>query len=81
MNSITLQNVLPVVFSHRQDLQSDIWLQQVELQKGSLYLIEADSGTGKSSLCSYLVGYRRDYQGTILFDGTDIRSYGVGEWT
>lgn len=37
-------------------------------------------GTGKSSLCSYIYGYRRDYQGIISFDGRNIRSFSVGEW-
>lgn len=37
-------------------------------------------GTGKSSLCSYIYGYRRDYQGIISFDGRNIRSFSVSEW-
>lgn len=37
-------------------------------------------GTGKSSLCSYIYGYRHDYQGIISFDGRNIHSFSVGEW-
>ena len=44
-------------------------------------MIEAGSGTGKSSLCSYIYGYRRDYQGIINFDEQNIRSFSVDEWT
>ena len=45
-----------------------------------MYLIEAASGTGKSSLCSYIYGYRNDYQGIINFDETNIRAYSVKQW-
>lgn len=50
------------------------------LRKGERYLIEAASGTGKSSLCSYIYGYRRDYQGIISFDERNIRSLSIHEW-
>jgi ABC-type lipoprotein export system ATPase subunit len=53
----------------------------VTFEKGCIYLVEANSGTGKSSLCSYIYGYRHDYQGKILFDGEDIRKYAVARWT
>lgn len=43
-------------------------------------MIEAASGTGKSSLCSYLLGYRDDYQGQLLFDDCDARTLKIGEW-
>ena len=49
-------------------------------EKGKRYLIEAASGTGKSSLCSYIYGYRNDYQGIINFDARNIRSLSVAEW-
>ncbi|MBR4534894.1 MAG: ATP-binding cassette domain-containing protein [Bacteroidaceae bacterium] len=81
MNSISLHNVLPEVFVHRPDNSSDLWLQDVTFERGHLYLIEAASGTGKSSLCAYLTGYRRDYRGTISFDGRDIRKIHTYEWT
>ena len=45
-----------------------------------MYLIEAASGTGKSSLCSYIYGYRNDYQGIINFDETNIKAYSVKQW-
>ena len=80
MDKIELQNTLPCVFEGR-EVQSDIWLQDVTFQKGETILVEASSGTGKSSLCSYIIGYRKDYLGNILFDGRDIRQYGVSDWT
>ncbi len=65
---IKLHNAVPEIFAKREDLRSDIWLQDVAFERGHTYLIEAESGTGKSSLCSYLYGQRGDYRGSILFD-------------
>ena len=59
---------------------SEVWLHDVSLERPGRYLIMAESGTGKSSLCSYIYGNRRDFRGQILFNGTDISTYGVSEW-
>lgn len=80
MNSIHLRQTLPQVFADRDAVTSDVWHQDLVFSKGKRYLIEAASGTGKSSLCSYIYGYRRDYQGIINFDERNIRSFSVNEW-
>jgi len=80
MNKITLQQTLPEVFAGRNEVCSEVWHQTVEWQKGEIYLVEAQSGTGKSSLCSYIYGYRDDYQGIINFDGENIRYNTVKQW-
>ena len=80
MNRITLQNALPQVFSGKDHIDSDVWHKDVEFEKGHFYLIEAGSGTGKSSLCSYIYGCRNDYQGIIGFDGNNIRNLSVKDW-
>lgn len=80
MNSIHLRQTLPQVFADRDAITSDVWHQDITFCKGKRYLIEAASGTGKSSLCSYIYGYRRDYQGIISFDERNIRSLSVDEW-
>ena len=80
MNCITLNNSLPAVFAGREDTGSEIWLRNVTFERGKKYLISAESGTGKSSLCSYIYGYRIDYSGTIAFDGQDIRQLSVNQW-
>ncbi len=69
------------MFAQRTDLTSDVWNSDVQFHKGGLYLIEAASGTGKSSLCSFVIGYRRDFRGQILFDGEDTKRLGVSDWT
>lgn len=81
METIELKSALPNVFLDRGDIESEVWNRDVTFRKGHLYLVEAASGTGKSSLCSYIIGYRHDYQGHILFDGKDISGFGVAQWT
>ena len=81
MDSIRLEHTFPEVFAKRSDLQSDVWQQDVTFERGKLYLVEADSGTGKSSLCSFIYGYRQDYQGIITFDGQNIRNLKTRDWT
>ena len=80
MNRINLQNTLPEVFAGKDCINSDVWHKNLELERGHFYLIEAASGTGKSSLCSYIYGYRSDYQGIICFDDNNIRSLSVKDW-
>ncbi len=80
MDKIELKNTLPEVFATRDDIQSEIWHREVTFERGHSYLVVAESGTGKSSLCSYLIGYRKDYQGIISFDGKNIRNYKVKDW-
>ena len=80
METIHLQQTLPQVFADRNSITSDIWHKNIIFRKGEMYLIEAASGTGKSSLCSYIYGYRSDYQGIINFDETNIKAYTVEQW-
>lgn len=80
MNKIQLHNVVPEIFAQREDLRSDVWHNDFCFEQGKSYLIKAASGTGKSSLCSYLYGQRGDYRGVISFDGEDIATYNTNRW-
>lgn len=80
METIKLINTLPRVFAGHDGIHSEVWLQDVTLERGQRYLISAESGTGKSSMCSYIYGYRTDYSGTFAFDGRDIKQLSVAEW-
>lgn len=81
MKTIKLHNVVPNIFLSREDTESDIWRTDVMFERGKSYLVEAESGTGKSSLCSFLFGQRGDYSGDILFDGEDVRKYSITRWS
>lgn len=84
MNSIELCDLLPAAFENERGsaavMQSDVWLRHITLRRPGVYLVDAGSGRGKSSLCSYIHGDRTDYTGTILIDGTDTRSFTVERW-
>ena len=80
MDRIHLQKVIPQVFSQREDLVSEVWNHNVTFDKGKLYLVEAESGKGKSTFCSYILGYRRDYSGAVLFDERNTSDFRVHDW-
>lgn len=80
IDTIALQDTLPRVFAEEQIPDSEVWRRNLSFRRGKNYVIEAPSGTGKSSLCAYIYGNRRDYLGTITFDGTDIRTIRPERW-
>lgn len=83
ISTIRLRGVLPEVFAGegRGGASSgEVWLGDVTFGRGGLYLVEATSGAGKSSLCSFLYGNRSDYAGTIEFDGRDVRRLSIADW-
>ncbi len=80
MDTITLNKVLPHVFTHVQGLVSDVWNEEITFHKGHYYLLEANSGKGKSTFCSYLIGYRHDFDGNILFDEQNINALTIKDW-
>lgn len=80
MNTITLDNTLPRVFASETIPHSEVWKSQISFSRDNLYLVEAASGGGKSSLCAYIFGARTDYEGRILFDTTDISTLSIDDW-
>lgn len=72
---------MPAVFADNPPAQSQVWGRDVVLRRGDRCLVEAVSGAGKSSFCGFLYGSRRDYAGTIRFDGEDVRTFGVKRWS
>ena len=85
IDTIILNNVLPRVFAGSENEPpvngSQVWLQKLEFNRSQSYLIEAESGTGKSSLCSFIYGNRCDYSGEILFDGVNVKSFSIARWS
>lgn len=84
IQEIQLIATLPQAFAGMENDQpvcsSQVWLNEVTLRRPDYYMIEAESGTGKSSLCSYIYGSRGDYSGRILFDGEDIAAFSIEHW-
>lgn len=80
LESITLHDVIPDVFrsddsERRRCEASEVWLSLLKFERGRNYLVEAESGRGKSSLCSFIMGLRSDYAGEIAIDGRDVRRF------
>ena len=61
METIVLERVVPSVFAADPKAVegSEIWLREVTFRRGVRYLVEAASGAGKSSLCSFLYASMR----------------------
>ncbi len=81
IDRITFQSVVPQVFeSQKEALHSEVWNRELTFEKGKLYLIEAASGRGKSTFCSYVLGYRYDYSGQVLFNDVPTSTFKVRDW-
>lgn len=80
MNTIKLKGAVPEIFASNRELRSDVWLTDIEFEQGKRYLIKADSGTGKSSLLSFIYGQRGDYRGDILFNDQNIITLTSHDW-
>lgn len=84
IDSITLDNVLPRAFAGMENDEpvksSEVWLKRISFSRPGFYMVEAESGAGKSSMCSFIYSSRGDYSGDILFDGRSVRQIGTDEW-
>lgn len=71
--NLTLHNIMPIPL--RETLMqkgSDLWQQNLSIEQGDYVLIQAPSGTGKSTLVHSLYGIRKDYEGKILWDNQSM---------
>lgn len=80
IKEIRFEGMLPEVFQNERVPESDVWKTGLVLERGEHYLIEAASGGGKSSMCSYIFGSRDDYKGKLLFDSRDVREFTISDW-
>ena len=72
---------MPIPLSSIQHGTESIWGKFIELKTGRHILLNASSGKGKSTFTSTLVGLRKDYEGSITFDGKDIKTFSPDHWT
>ncbi|MCP4312221.1 MAG: ATP-binding cassette domain-containing protein [Bacteroidetes bacterium] len=79
---IRLENLIPLPLLGQQRSKSEIWESStVIFEPGMSYLVEAPSGRGKTSLLSIIYGLRKDYQGKVFLDDTDINGIPEIEWS
>lgn len=77
---IILQQLMPDPLASIQHAENSIWGTTTVLKQGRKIMLNASSGKGKSTFTSVLMGLRKDYQGTILYDGKDTMTYSPEEW-
>ena len=75
-----IKDLLPVYFDDSRKQASEIWGKDVQWKKGEFIKIVAPSGSGKTSLMSFLYGIRHDYSGTISFNDRIIKVFNVEEF-
>ncbi|MCM1028770.1 MAG: ATP-binding cassette domain-containing protein [Alloprevotella sp.] len=86
MDTIEIKDLLPEVFvgmeGSRAIASSEVWeAGRLTFRRGEAVCVQAESGSGKSSLLSFIYGERTDYRGGIFFDGRDTRSLGIDRWS
>lgn len=52
----------------------------MKMEKGKHYAIVGENGAGKSTFIKLLAGLYPDYEGEILFNGREMRSFDSEEW-
>ena len=75
MESFVLNNIIPDFLETEKVIGSEIWNQDILISKGQKIQLIAPSGSGKTSLVHFIYGLRKDYNGQILFDGNDVKSF------
>lgn len=74
-----IREILPTYFDKDRTLTSEIWGKEINIAKGDLIKVVAPSGSGKTSLMSFLYGMRGDYTGTIQWNTRNFNDYSFEE--
>jgi ABC-type lipoprotein export system ATPase subunit len=77
---IELLGVVPLPMHDVQFSSAGIWNNFAVFETGNNYLITAPSGSGKTSLLSFIYGIRKDYKGDIFFNGKKISDFKLNNW-
>ncbi|MCE3297226.1 MAG: transporter related protein [Crocinitomicaceae bacterium] len=79
--NITLNKIMPFPLASIQHGEASIWGREIFLEGGKKIMLNAASGKGKSTFTHTIFGLRTDYDGTLLYDTTDVRKYTPEDWT
>ncbi len=72
---ISLQHTVPTFIEKEKISSSQVWNSTVTFNAGEKIQIVAPSGSGKTSLIHFLYGLRKDYDGSISYDGKAISGF------
>ncbi|HSV09563.1 MAG TPA: ATP-binding cassette domain-containing protein [Hanamia sp.] len=78
---IQLRKVTPDYIEKEKRNASQIWEQDVSINKGEHLHIVAPSGSGKTSLMHFIYGLRKDYSGAVYYGNTDIKKLSVEDFS
>ncbi len=73
--------LIPVPLKEQKIVSSEVWNTELEISSSDKVFLSAASGKGKTTFQMILYGIRKDYEGTVKFDGKDIRSYSLNQWS
>jgi len=74
---IQLRKVTPHYIEKEKRSASQIWDQNLTINKGEHLHIVAPSGSGKTSLIHFIYGLRNDYSGDVYYGNTNIKNLSV----
>ena len=72
---IHLRQLAPLHIEKEKWKTSQIWEKNITIDKGEHLHIVAPSGSGKTSLIQFIYGMRNDYEGAVLYDDKNIKSF------
>ena len=80
--TIRFEKMIPLPMLEQDTSGSEVWeAESLLLEQGLLYVVEAPSGRGKTSLLSVVYGIRTDYQGLVFIDDRELVSFSSKEWS
>lgn len=77
---LQLQQLLPAYFDDSQRNTSEVWRKDLTFSKGEYIKIVAPSGSGKSSLMHFLYGLRNEYDGNIVYNNHNLRTWSAEDF-
>jgi putative ABC transport system ATP-binding protein len=79
--NIELKKVIPAPLVGISFSSHSVWGNDVLLNSENNYLVNAPSGTGKSTLISTLIGTRNDFTGDVIIDRKNSRNISLRQWS
>ncbi len=78
--NITLHKVIPEPIREKIREDSQVWNSDIAFQSKKRYLVDARSGSGKTTFIRTLYGLRWDYDGQVSYDGQSVKELKKDEW-
>jgi ABC-type lipoprotein export system ATPase subunit len=79
--TITFHNVVPIPMQQEVFDPKSAWNNSLTLHSEQHYFLQSSSGKGKSTFIAFIIGLRKDYNGSILIDGKNQKELTLNEWS